>query len=98
MSAREGSTTNMSIQPVTSSTVSADEVNNTICISKSNEETMSMAEPSKLQESHGEDHVQAKIVGFCAFVIAKPKLSFGKCMQCICIGRGFGLNCIVIIW
>ncbi|CAB4031489.1 Hypothetical predicted protein, partial [Paramuricea clavata] len=64
----------MSIQPVTSSTLSADEVNNTICINKSNEEPMT--EPSKLQESHGEEHVQAKVVGFCAFVVAKPKLSF----------------------
>jgi hypothetical protein len=70
----------MSIQPVTSSTVSADEVNNvnnTICVNKSNEEPM--AEPSKLQGSHGEEHVKANIVRLCAFVVAKPKLSFGKC-------------------
>ncbi len=68
----DGSSTNMSIHAIT-----GDEVNDTISVNKSNEE--SMAEPSKMQETHREEYVKTNIIRFCAFVVAKPKLSFGKC-------------------
>ena len=72
MSSREDSSTNMSIQTVTPSTVSGDEV---IDNNKSTEKAMS--EPSQVQEGLKEEDVKTSIVRFCAFVVAKPKLSFG---------------------
>ena len=63
----------MSVQAVSPSSMSADEVNT---FNKANEE--SMADPSTLQENHGEEFVKTNIIRFCAFVVAKPKLSFGK--------------------
>ena len=74
MSVREDSSTNMSIQTVTPSTVSGDEV---IDNNKSTEKAM--AEPSQVQDDLKEEDVKTSIVRFCAFVVAKPKLSFGKC-------------------
>ena len=74
MSAREDNSTNMSMQTVTPSTVSGDEV---IDNNKSIEKVM--AEPSQVQDGLKEEDVKTSIVRFCAFVVTKPKLSFGKC-------------------
>ena len=73
MSARGDSSTNMSIQP---STVSGDKVIESTDNDKSTEKVM--AEPSQMQDGLKEEYVKSKIVRFCAFVVAKPKLSFGK--------------------
>ena len=72
MSVAEESVGNMSIHAVTPS-MSSDDIKDTVNVNQS------MAEPaSKLQENHKEEHVKMKIVGFCAFVVTRPTLSFGK--------------------
>ena len=78
MSASEDSTTNMSVHSVTPSTMPVDGISNAGYVNTLNEGEMAPPLASKEQESHGEEHVKSKIVGFCAFIVAKPKLSFGE--------------------
>lgn len=70
---------NMSVQTVTPSSAYTDEVNDTNCIEKSGEKQMAESSKTLKQlETRGEEDVQTNIISFCAFVVAKPKLSFGK--------------------
>lgn len=77
MSASEGSTANMSVHSVAPSpSMPVDGISNAGYVNTLNEGVM--AQPASKEESHGEQHVKSNIVGFCAFIVAKPKLSFGE--------------------
>ena len=75
MSSSEDNTTNMSVHSVTPSTEPVVGVKNAGYVM--NEDIMTPAD-LKEQESHVEEHIKSNIVAFCAFIVAKPKLSFGE--------------------